>query len=337
MGYQTYSEEWNDLVSSTAAHFIPGVFRQTVTDHPLLRRFMGKQKDITGMGKQLEFEVSFGDNESVQFITSPAQSFSFSSQAVLTKGKVDPSLLVGHVLFEETEKRQNSSDEQIVNLVEERINQLKETFERKLSKALFSNGFLSGKQCTKGLRFWVPTNPGSLTIANLPESNYAWWKNQSRTSAGSWATNGYGGTSLNYPRNMFLNCTDGSRRPSLVVSSQGVFELFHDYLLSKIQITLPGNFKPYGDGAAADLPTPFQFMNSDYIWDKDCPAGFMFFLHPESFFLFVTPGMNFDMLPIQRIPNQPLLSYQFMMLRHELVCTRRNWQGVISGWTESAY
>lgn len=336
MGYQTYSEEWNDLVSSTAAHFIPGVFRQTITDHPLLRRFMSKQKDITGMGKQIEFEVSFGDNESVQFITSPAQSFTFSSQSVLTKGKVDPSLLVGHVLFEETEKRQNSSSEQIVNLVEERINQLRETFERKLSKALFSNGYLSGKPATKGLKFWVPTNPGSLTIANLPESSYPWWKSQARNSCGSWATNGYGGSALNYPRNMFLSCTDGSRKPDLVVSSQGVFELFHDYLLGKVQITLPGNFRPYGDTTATP-GSEFSFMGAEYLWDKDCDSGTMLFLHTDSFQLAVTPGMNFDMLPIQRIPNQPLLSYQFMMLRHELICTRRNWQGRTAGWTEGAY
>lgn len=337
MGYQTYSEEWNDLVSSTAAHFIPGVFRQTITDHPLLRRFMSKTKDITGMGKQIEFIVSFGDNESVQFITSPAQSFTFSSQAIITKGKVDPSLLVGHVLFEETEKRQNSSDEQIANLVEERIAQLRETFERKLSKALFSNGTLSGKSCTKGLGFWVPTNPGSLTIATLPETSYPWWKSQNRASCGSWATNGYGGSTLNYPRNMYLSCTDGSRRPNLIVSSQGVFELFHDYLLSKVQITMPNNFRPYGD-STVQPDTPFEsFMGTEYIWDKDCPAGTMLFLHTDSFHLAVTPGMNFDMLPIQRIPNQPLLSYQFMMLRHELICVRRNWQGRTSGWTESNY
>lgn len=337
MGYQSYSEEWNDLVSATAAHFIPGTFRQTITDHPLLRRLMGTQKDITGMGKQIEFVVSFGDNESVQFINSPAQTFSFGSNAVVTKGKVDPSLLVGHVLFEETEKKQNSGDEQIVNLVEERIAQLKETFDRKLSKALFSNGYLSGKPCTKGLKFWVPTNPGSLTIANLPETNYAWWKSQSRTACGSWATNGYGGTNLNYPRNMYLSCTDGSRRPGLIVSSQGVFELFHDYLLSKVQITMPGNFRPYGDSNVAPSEPFDTFMQSEYLWDRDCDAGTMLFLHPESFKLFTTEGMNFDMLPIQRIPNQPLLSYQFMMLRHELVCTRRNWQGRTSGWTESAY
>jgi hypothetical protein len=325
-GFATYSEEWNDLVSSTSAHMVPGVFRQTITDHPVLSLLTGNQKEITGMGKQIEFVVSFGDNESVQFITNSAQSFTYTPSSVLTKGYVTPSLLVGHILYLDEEQEQNSSDEQIASLVEERMAQLKETFDRKMARAVYSNGNLDGKPATKGLKFWVPTNPGSLTIAGLSESDKAWWKSQHRGSCGDWATNGWGGSSANHVLNMFIRISDGSRKPKLIISDAGVFEKFHAALLSDVQITSPQNFQAYGSGDSIPI------LGTKYIWDKDCDSGTMLMLHPEDFRFYVSPGMNFKLLPMMRIPNQPLVQFQFMSFRHELVCTRRNRQARLSGW-----
>lgn len=328
MPYPSFTEEWNDLTSSTTAARLPGVFKQTITDHPTLKELTQNNRIISGQGKQIEFAVSFGENDSVQFITSSAQRVSFHNQAALTKGKVDSALLIGHVLYSEEEKDQNSGDEQQADLIDLKLEQLKDTVDRKMAKAIFSNGTLNGRACTKGLRFWVPTNPGALTIAGLSETDFTWWRSQRRGSAGAWATNGWGGTGANHVLNMIIRTTDGSRRPTLIISDDGVFQEFHNHLLQKLTIPTDGGFKSFGD-----LGLQIPGTGAKYIWDKDCPAGTMYFLHPRDFFFYTSPNLDGSMLPMMRIPDQPLLQYQFLSWKHQLVNVRRNAQGTVDGWT----
>jgi hypothetical protein len=106
-----------------------------------------------------------------------------------------------------------------------------------------------------------------------------------------------------------------------------VYEKFHASLLTDVRITDPRNFQAYGSDDGIPI------LGAKYINDKDCDSGTILMLHPQDFRFYVSPGMNFKMLPMMRIPNQPLVQFQFMSFRHELVCTRRNRQARLSGWT----
>lgn len=329
MALPTQTEEFDDLVTSTLQYTIPGEFDQTIQDHPILSVMMANKVE-TGMGKQIEFLVTYGDNNSVDWVSSSTQKYQFSANPVTTKGKISPKILTGSVVFSIEEKEQNTSDQQIANLVDLRNRQLRKTFDRKLAQAFYSNGTVNGKPALNGLKYWVPTNPGSLTVGGLSESSFTWWQSKTRTSAGAWATNGWFGSANNYPLNMYINCTDGANRPKLMIVDHGTLQVFLNALGTGIRYTSQDTLGKIGN--IDDL----TFMGTRLVWDKDADAGTMLFLHPEDWQFFVSPGMNFTVLPMERIPDQPLMSYSFMMLRCQLVCTTRWRQGRISGWTVPA-
>lgn len=331
MTYPSYTEEWDDLVSSTMEQRIPGVMKQTITDHKVLKRLTGNNKIIGGGGTGITFGVSFGENESVRYVSSSAQKIDFKAQATMTKGRVTPALLTGYILYDDEERDANSSDEQIADLVDIKGEQLRDTVDRKMARSLYSNGTLDGDPAMKGTAFWVPTNPGALTIANLSETNYTWWKSQHRANCGDFAVNGWGGSDRNYIHNMYVRCSDGSRRPNLIISDDGLYQEFHNYLLQKVVIGSQDNFKAFGD---SDLS--IGGLNAEYIWDPDCDSGTALFLHTRDWHFYSSANLDGKLTPIARIPNQPLLSYQFLAWKHQLVCTRRNMQGRTSGWDVSS-
>lgn len=331
MGYSTYTEEWNDLVSATTEAKIPGVMKQTITDHKALRRLTGNNKIIGGGGTGITFTPSFGENESVRYVSSSAAKVDFKAQSALTKGRVTPAMLTGYILYDDDERDANSGDEQIADLVDIKLEQLRDTVDRKMARALFSNGYLDGDPCMKGFGFWVPTNPGALTIANISETNMPWWRSQNRANAGDFAVNGWGGSDRNYLLNMYVRTSDGGRRPNLILSDDGVYQEFHNFLLQKVAIESQANFKAFGD---SDIT--IAGLNAEYMWDPDCDSGTMLFLHTRDWHFYTSRNLDGKLTPIREIPNQPLLSFQFLAWKHQLVCTRRNMQGRVGGWDVSA-
>lgn len=331
MPYPSYTEEWNDLVSSTTEMKIPGVMKQSITDHRVLRRLTGNNRIIGGGGTGITFTPSFGENESVRYVSSSAQKVDFKAQAALTKGRITPAMLTGYILYDEDERDANSGDEQIADLVDVKLEQLRDTVDRKMARALYSNGFLDGDPAMKGLAFWVPTNPGALTIANISETNMPWWKSQHRPTCGDFAVNGWGGSDRNYVLNMYVRTSDGGRRPNLIISDEGVYQEFHNFLLQKVSIPSQDQFKAFGDSDIA-----ISGLNAEYVWDPDCDSGTMLFLHTRDWYFYSSRNLDGKLTPIATIPNQPLLSYQFLAWKHQLVCTRRNMQGRTSGWDVSA-
>ena len=331
MPFSTYTEEWNDLVSSTTEARIPGVMKQTITEHRVLRRMTQNNRIINGGGTGITFTPSFGENESIKYVSSSAQKIDFKAQSALTKGRVTPAMLTGYILYDDDERDANSGEQQMADLVDIKLEQLRDSVDRKMARALFSNGFIDGDPCMKGFNFWAPTNPGALTIANISETNMPWWKSQHRPNAGDFAVNGWGGSDRNYFLNMYVRTSDGGRRPNLIIFDEGVYQEFHNFLLQKVQISSNSDFKGFGD---SDIQ--IAGLNAEVIWDVDCDPGTALFLHTRDWYFYTSANLDGKLTPIREIPNQPLLSFQFLAWKHQLICTRRNMQGRVSGWDVSA-
>lgn len=328
--FPTKTIEFDDVASTVLAYQLPGTFEQSLKNHPIVGE-LTKNRRRSAMGEEIQITPTFGDNPSVGFITSSTQSFTYSGTAVATKGRLDPSILVGYVTYSDEDEQRATSDEALADLIDLRLKQLRLTFTRKMSQALYSAGTVEGKPAIKGLKYWVPNTPGSNVVANIDESKFIWWQSRSRTGCGNWTTNGWFGSSNNYPLNMFINVADGANYASLIVSDTGTLQVALNALGTGIRYI---NAESFGKIGSLDL----TFMGQRWVMDKDAPSGSMYFLHPESFeFVTATSGSDpedlFTTIPIFRIPNQPLMKVQFVWARTQLVCTQRTLQGVLTGWT----
>jgi hypothetical protein len=328
--YPTRTIEFDDIASTTLAWRLPGTFEQTLGSHPIIRE-LTRNRRRSGMGEEIQWTPTFGDNPSVQFITSSTQKFEYTGASVATTARLDPAIMVGYVTYSDEEEQKNSGDQQIADLVDLKVAQLKRTFRRKLAKAFHSAGTVDGKPAIKGLRYWVPRVPGSLVVAGLDESKFPWWQSKSRINSGAWNDNGWFGANNNYPLNMFVNLTDGDEYPSLVISDAGTLMTALNALGTDVRYTSAESFGKIGS-------LNMTFMGQRWVMDKDALPGTMYMLHPEDFiFVTATSGTDpediFTTIPMFRIPNQPLMKVQFIWGRFQLICTNRNRQGALFDWT----
>jgi hypothetical protein len=342
MGLPTATYEFDDLFSSTMAYKLPGEFDQTLKNHEVLGPLT--QNRVThNMGYEIRFTPTFGDNPSIGYIRTTTQGFKYQNTSVMTTARLDPAIMVGWQIVSEEEERKNRDDDvRLANLAELKSKQFVQSWKRKLVQAFYGNGVLDGMPALKGLKYWVPTNPGSLTVANLSETSLQWWQSKSRTGCGSWGQNGWFGSLNNYPLNAFVNVSDGSDKPGLVLSDHGVMQVAINAAGTSVRFVNGNNQKGgYPIAPATEMGnTDLMFMGKKWVWDRECDAGNMMFLHPEDFY-FVTQETTddeglFEVLPLFRLPEQPLVKVSFAWTRHQLICTRRNRQYRLSGYTVPA-
>lgn len=316
------AQDLDNVYSATLAEMSSEVTGQLLTENPIIAE-LTKNVKTGGMGKWIEFRLRYGRNPNAKFFVSSSDTINLTSTQVLTTAYVEPSLLVIPVKFDDIERKQNSGAEQIVDLAGEYLEQAKETGQSILAENLYGDG---ASKTTMGLGAWVPQTVGSNTVAGISESSASWWQSYSRTSAGSWAANGYLGTSNDYMVNAYLRLSDGSKKPNLIISDDSTFEKFHRTLGQQVRYISQSAFGEIGK-------LELQFLGSKYLHDKNADADTTFMLHTDDFEWHVTEGMNFDTSDVRRVDKQPFVSYVVMALRHQLVCKRRNLQGRISGWT----
>jgi hypothetical protein len=337
-GFPSKTEEFDDLFSSTLAFKLPGEFDQTLKNHEVLGP-MTRNKITHNMGTEIKFTPTYGGNTSIGYIRTSTQAFKYHGTSVMTTGRLDPAIMVGwQVISDEEEKRTRDDDVRLANLADLKAKQFMQDWKRKLVTAFYGNGTLDGQPALKGLKYWVPTNPGSLTVANLKEADFAWWQSKARAACGDWATNGWFGGTANYPLSAYVAVSDGSEKPGLVLSDAGVMQVAVNRAGTNVRFISNDSFNKIGN---ADL----TFMGTKWVWDKECDAGTMLLLHPEDFVFIEQEGSNdggdgegggFEVLPLFRLPEQPLVKVSFAWTRHQLFCTRRNRQYRMSGWNVPA-
>ena len=157
-------------------------------------------------------------------------------------------------------------------------------------------------------------SPGGLS-----KSTYAWWRNQRAASSGSFAT--YGETDM---MTMFNNCSVGNDHPSLILTTQTVFQYFEaeasdrQWIMNKDEAKL--GFRS------------FAYKGANIYYSPQCPTGLMYFLNLKYLKLKIDKKADFDMTEWKNIPNQ-LDRVAQVVCRLELVCRNCRMQGVLSGIT----
>jgi hypothetical protein len=334
MAYPSKTEEFDDLFSTTTALVLPGTFNQALTTHKIMGP-MTRNRVTHNMGTEIKFVPELAGGRSVGYVRSSTGGFKFAGTAVATTARLDPAILVGYtIISEEEEKRNGDSDVQIASLVDLKARQFTRDWKVKMVEAFYGNGVIDGQPALRGLLYWVPTNPGALTIANLSQTTFPWWASRARPACGDWAVNGMFGSTLNYPLNAYVAVSD-DEQPDTIISDAGLMQVAINRSASNLRFINAGDANKIG--SSDDL----TFMGRKWIWDKECQAGTMLMLHSRDFTFVVQEGANdeegmFETLPVYRLPDNPLVKVSFSWTRHQLVCTRPNEQIRLSGWTVPA-
>lgn len=244
------------------------------------------------------------------------------------------------ISYSEKERKMNKT--RIISLIKSKIMQAEMGFKEGFNKSLLQGSLASGgtdlrapfTSSFNGSPFIDPiprlisfVTTDSLSVGNIDQTTYSWWRNQTKTAAATSYT-----TFLAEFDNMYNNCTKGpGGEPALIIVDQTTYELLNAAYYFKFRTTSgkDGNY-PFDN---------IKFRNAVVVWDEYVPDvftgiastatyGTAWFLNPDFFALKVEEETNFSMTPFAKPPKGDSRLAHILFMGQTTIANRRK-HGVI--------
>lgn len=284
---------YSDILATTIENRSGTVADNVRDNNALLTRLdkRGRMKPFDG-GSIILQELSFASNATATYY-SGAETINIAPQDVISASQWSIKQAACSVTITGLEDLQNAGEEQIIDLLDARMDVAEASMENLISSGIYSDGTGSnGKQIT-GLQAMVVASPSSGTVGGIDRATWSFWQNQTfdfSTDLGvsASATNIQTGFDTLYAR---------TSRGSDVVDLIPVDNHFWTLFLQSLQ----NNQRFTGDSELAKLGfQTIKFMNADVVLDGgiggDIPSKTAYFLNTR--YIFFRPHRRRNFVPI---------------------------------------
>jgi hypothetical protein len=317
----TTAEQLDQIVASTLDKWRPKLVDMTVKRSSVLAALEMRSRIIEKGGKSLKIPFRYALNDTVKsyegydlFDTTPQGGF---GHAVFDWRQV-----VGTVTIDGKTLRVNSGPEAMLDLMEEKMTQLEDSFARKFNEYLFA--LTPGAKDPLSLPVLVDDTG---TLGGVDSSTETWWK------------------SVVVPGPVDLTTMAGVRTLSNVENTLSV----NGATARKFHFTTQANYEAYealnppliryeGERVADLGFKSLAYKDSEIIFDPFVPqpggsgGGYWYIITPESLEFRVHPDANFEKLDTQRPYNQDAYNTPVIWMGN-LAINNRRVNGVIKSTT----
>lgn len=228
------------------------------------------------------------------------ETINISPPDVLTAAEFNWKQAAGSVSISGLEAEvQNVGKEQVINLLEGRIQNAERTMKNQVTVGMYSDGTGSTGKTIGGLQLIIADTPTSGTVGGIDRGTYTWWRNQSydaTTDGGAAAT---ASNIQGYMNTVFLRCTRGNDKPDLIVADANYYQLFWSSMQTIQRVT-------ESKMAAAGFQN-LAFANNVPVCYEDSTgitANHMYFINTDFLFLRYAKGRLFEPMKEVRPINQ---------------------------------
>jgi hypothetical protein len=249
----------------------------------------GNRKPFSG-GNTILQEISFAENANGGWY-SGYDLLPVAAQDVISAAEFAIKQLACPVVMSGLEQLQNAGREQMIDLIEGRINVAESTMANLMAQGVYSDGTTYGGKTITGLDAAVAVTPTN-TYGGIDRATWTFWKNKS-TTAGTALTSATVQGAMN---TMWASLVRGSDQPDLIVMDNTFWGLYVASLQSLQRFASPET----GNLGFATL----KYMGADVILDGGI-GGFAttktaYFLNTK--YIFLRPHSQRDMVPLS--PNR---------------------------------
>ncbi len=319
----------NELLTATLARWVEKNWWDNISEeYPLMWYFRGKQAQKPNLPRHRRGSVMLQGGESIRGNAMLSLNNTAKRIANYTPINLTPqenasiaqiewrSIAASITIADEELLKNQASDTQITNLLTEKTKSAMTAVEDKLSSDMFSDGTETNQ--VTGLEAAV-LNSG--TYAQINSTTNPQWKADVTTSVGAFATNGK--TNM---YEMINTISFGIKKPDLLVTTQSIFESYHNTLDDQIRYTSTRVL----DGAGVLL----DFSGVPVIFDRDCPSGTMYALNSDNIYWVGMRGADATVKPfVDATPNGQLAKVALIHLMGNLFVNERRKLGKLTGIT----
>lgn len=248
---------WNDILSTTMHNY-----RKTLTDNifngrPLLNHYMAKSRVKTvGGGVSIVEPVMYAEGDSDSY--AEWDPVSVAPVPTASAAQYDWKQLYATIAISGLEEAQNSGREQIINLLEAKIQQAEDTLKTRLNGMLF--GTYAGTTPANDF-LGLPVLVGTGEVGGIDGAVETWW--QSKSAVGG-AVDGAGLEEA--LRSLYNGTSDaGPDVVDAIFTNAFGFSLYESSLTPQVR---------YTDTSKANLGFQnLMFKNVPMMWDFQCSGG----------------------------------------------------------------
>jgi hypothetical protein len=288
-----------------------------------------KERGFRGVeqgGTSITFPIMHGTNSTVQAY-SGYDVLDVTPQTGFTTIELGWKYLSVSITISGQEEFENSgSKSKIFDLLEGKIKQAELSLRLDMNRQLFGDGTGQSSKEITGLGLAVEDGTAWSTYAGIDSSANAFWRNKYLDKSGVAFADTLGASTegIAAMRNMYNSCTLGNSKPTLIVTTQDLYEAYEANAEGqKLQITAG----PSTSAKLMDLGfTNILFKGVPIVFDEDCDDDTMLFLNSEFLKLVVGKGREFVTSEFVKPENQDAKVARIGWTGN-LVCTKRDQQG----------
>ena len=309
----------SDIVATTIQNR-SGKIADNVTDNNAALKVLSKRGNVKPFsgGNVILQELSFRENGNVGYY-SGYDELPTAAQDVISAAEFAIKQAAAPVVISGLEELQNSGKEQIIDLLEGRVQVAEASIANLLANGVYSDGTGSGGKQITGLDAAVPVATTN-TYGGIDPGTWAYWRNQvDNDSAVATPT-----TIQGIFNALYASQCRGSDHPDLIILDNATWATY--------MASLQANQR-FMDADTADLGFPtVKFMGSNVVLDGgiggNCPANTAFFLNTK--YLFWRPHSKRNMVPLspqKRYAVNQDAEVQIIAFAGNLACSGAQFQG----------
>lgn len=316
----------SDIIATTIQSR-SGVIADNVTKNNALLAHLKKSGNIKTFsgGNVILEELSFAENSNASWY-SGYEVLPTGAQDVISAAQYDIKQAAVAVTVSGLEMLQNAGKEQVIDLLEGRIQVAEATLANLITEGLYSDGSGSGGKQITGLLAAAPLAQTG-TYGGIDRSTWTFWKNQKWKASsvdGSAAT-----TSANiqgYFNSLWAKLVRGSDRPNLIL----VDSAYWGFYMASLQAN-----QRFADSSSASLGFPsVMFMDAPVVLDGGiggfAPTKTAYFLNTK--YLKFRPHKDRNFVPLspnKRYSTNQDAEVQLLAWAGNLTCSGAQFQGVM--------
>lgn len=328
-------------------HFKRGdVKANSLQDKPLLKKMREMQKTFPGgkgnitrrvkgvytttiMGYTHDDQVSYANPANIKTATAPWKEIHAGIALTLTELKIDGISVTDSLTGKNTSDHDEREMTALANLLEDKLGDMSEGFDRGVNKMFWLDGTQDAKQ-VPGIRSFILDTPTSATtVLGIDQVANPWWQNRATLGVVSTASP----SALNLTNTLQSEIRQLRRfggRPSLFLAGSAFITALEGELRSKGNFTLEG----WNSAGATDIGmTDITFKGTKFQYDPTLDdlgySKYGYLLDPKTIYPMVMTGEDMKQHAPAR-PNSQYVLYRAITWTGGLICDQRNANGVYS-------
>ena len=254
----------SDIIATTIQSRSGELADNTTNNNALLRKLKAKGNVRPfGGGNVILEEIMYSEASSITTNSySGYETINVGQNSPISAAQFSITQYAGSVTMSGLEMLQNSSKEQIIDLMEGRMKVAEAQLANRIDYDLYQDGTGNSSKNLTGLGLAVPDTPTSGTYGGIDRGTWTFWQSQSYSGASDGGAAVSAANIQQYMTTLALSLVRGSDKPDLWVADSTYFAFYVNSLQAIQRISSEGgatggagfpSLKFYGGGMAADV------------------------------------------------------------------------------------